>query len=177
MKPFIGIKRIWYGDVLATEPTIKTLSTVIQSMTEVTNSHDGTWSYEQDDPDTTDYKNELTGQTYYTDKTSDGAHNINFTMGVYEFEDKATLQGGEVIKDNTKTVGWKSKTSNDLVKKCIVAQTKVGHYIVFTNATIIAKADTQEKNIGLGVKAIAQENDNAGVASEYWFDGDAVTVD
>lgn len=174
MKPFIGIKKIWYGSVLTKEPTVAGLLTLIQTMTQVKNSHDGTWGYSQDDPETTDYKNELTGLVYYTDKTSDGAQTINFTMGVYEFADKAELQGGEEIKESTESVGWKSTTGADLVHKAIVAQTKTGHYIIFSNAAIVAKADVQEKNIGLGVKAIAMESDTDGVSAIYFFNGDKV---
>jgi hypothetical protein len=181
-KPYIGIKNIWYGPVIAEVPTKAKLTAMIGpsgSFTRVKNSHDGTWSYEQDDPETTDYKNELTGLTYFTDKTSDGNHTINFTMGVYDYAQKADLQGGLEVKSSesaTKTTdfdGWQSASANDLVNKCVIAQTKTGHLIVFTNALIIAKVDTQEKNLGLGVKATAQENGATGVAAEYWVDADS----
>lgn len=182
MKPFIGIKNIWYGAPLTEAPTIASLTALIGSsgtFKRVTNSHDGTWSYEQDDPETTDYKNELTGLTYFTDKTSDGNHIINFTMGVYDFSQKAELQGGLEVKaaekgsNNLDFNGWRSSSANDLVNKCIIAETKTGHLIIFTNAIIIAKVDTQEKNLGLGVKATAQENETSGVAAEYWVGSDS----
>lgn len=180
-KPYIGIKNIWYGPVIAEVPTIEKLKTLIGpsgTYTRVKNSHDGTWGYEQDDPETTDYKNELTGLTYFTDKTSDGNHIINFTMGVYDYAQKADLQGGLELKKpsgsaetgKTNFDGWQSASANDLVNKGVIAQTKTGHLIVFTNALIIAKVDTQEKNLGLGVKATAQENATSGVAAEYWVD-------
>lgn len=181
-KPYIGIKNIWYGPVIAEVPTKAKLTAMIGpsgSFTRVKNSHDGTWGYEQDDPETTDYKNELTGLTYFTDKTSDGNHIINFTMGVYDYAQKADLQGGLEVKSGestTKTMdfdGWRSASANDLVNKSVIAQTKTGHLIVFTNALIIAKVDTQEKNLGLGVKATAQENGTSGVAAEYWVDADS----
>lgn len=181
-KPYIGIKNIWYGPVIAEVPTKAKLTAMIGpsgSFTRVKNSHDGTWGYEQDDPETTDYKNELTGLTYFTDKTSDGNHTINFTMGVYDYAQKADLQGGLEVKSSESTTkkmdfeGWRSASANDLVNKCVIAQTKTGHLIVFTNALIIAKVDTQEKNLGLGVKATAQENGTSGVAAEYWVDADS----
>lgn len=183
-KPYIGIKNIWYGPVIAEVPTIEKLKTLIGpsgTYTRVKNSHDGTWGYEQDDPETTDYKNELTGLTYFTDKTSDGNHIINFTMGVYDYAQKADLQGGLELKKpsgsavtgKTNFNGWQSASANDLVNKGVIAQTKTGHLIVFTNALIIAKVDTQEKNLGLGVKATAQENATSGVAAEYWVDADS----
>lgn len=178
-KPYIGIKNIWYGPVLEEIPTKEKLKKLIGksgTFNRVKNSHDGTWGYEQDDPETTDYINELTGLTYFTDKTSDGNHTINFTMGVYDYAQKADLQGGLEVKEAGATTGesdfdgWKSASANDLVNKCVIAQTKTGHLIIFTNALIIAKVDTQEKNLGLGVKATAQENEASGVAAEYWVD-------
>lgn len=178
-KPYIGIKNIWYGPVLEEIPTKEKLKKLIGksgTFNRVKNSHDGTWGYEQDDPETTDYINELTGLTYFTDKTSDGNHTINFTMGVYDYAQKADLQGGLEVKEADATTGesdfdgWKSASANDLVNKCVIAQTKTGHLIIFTNALIIAKVDTQEKNLGLGVKATAQENEASGVAAEYWVD-------
>lgn len=176
MKPFIGLKKLWYGAPMTTEPSAKNLLTTLGSMTEVKNVHNGTWNYTQDDPNTTDYVNELTGVTYYRDKETDGAHTIAFTLGVFEFKDKAELQGGKTIQEQTDTVGWKSESGADLVNKSIVAQTKTGNYIVFTNAAIIAKADTQDKNIGLGVSAVAMENDTEGVSGIYFFDGTKISA-
>ena len=49
-----------------------------------------------------------------------------------------------------------------------------GNYIVFTNASIIGKGNFVEKNIGLGVSAVAMENPTASVAGEYWLDGEKV---
>lgn len=168
MKPFIGISKIWYGDPLTEEPTATSMSTLVSSMTEVKNSHQGTWSFTQDDPETTDYINELTGLSYYRDKESNGVSTIAFTMGVYEMSDKAALEGGSVINTSE---GWKSSAAITNITKSIVAKTKTGNYIVFTNAAIIAKVDTQEKNLGLGVSATALENETDGISAVYMFDG------
>ena len=186
-KPFIGIKQLWYGPVLSADlPNVAAINALInpQSGTsdfvEVKNVHDGTWGYSHDDPDTTDYINELTGQPYYRDKTSNGARTITFTLGVYEFQQKKDLQGGEVIvkggtgDDKDDAIGWKSSGALENVNKCIIAKTKTGNYIVFSNASIVAKGDQQEKNIGLGITAVCMENENNGVAAEYMFD--AVTA-
>lgn len=45
---------------------------------------------------------------------------------------------------------------------------------MFTNASIIGKGNFVEKNIGLGVSAVAMENPTASVAGEYWLDGEKV---
>lgn len=70
MKPFIGIKRIWYGAPLTEANTPAKLATWLKTATEVLNSHEGTWGYSQDDPSVTEYKNELNGQVYYSLTTS-----------------------------------------------------------------------------------------------------------
>lgn len=174
MKPFIGIKRIWYGEPITEAVTATSLKTWLGTATEVKNSHDGTWGYTQDDPSTTDYINELTGKPYYRDMTNTGNKTITFTLGVYSFEDKVALQGGEVIKEGDTVIGWKSSENPELIYKAVVGQTKTGNYIVFTNAGVIGKANTVEKNIGLGVTAVAMDNDTEGVADEYMFEGTAI---
>lgn len=168
LKPFIGIKRIWYGDVFDAAVTAATLKTWLGTATEVGNSHQGTWGYTEDDPTYTDYINELTGGIYYRDITAKGAKTINFTMGEYELEDLVALRGGAKVGTDE---GWSAASEPNIVNKGIVGQTKTGNYIVFSNAVIIGKGDQKEKNIGLGVAAVAMDNPNSGVASDYLFDG------
>ena len=176
MKPFIGIKKIWYGEPLKAAPTHAGLATLVAGMTPITNSHDGTWSYTQDDPATTDYLNELTGKPYYRDMTSAGNKTIAFTLGVYEFADRVALQGGTLIEENAKVVGWSAPTNPELKYASIVAMTKTGNFIVFTNAGIVAKTNAAEKNLGLGITAVAMDNETEGVADEYLFDGTNVKL-
>lgn len=176
MKPFIGIKNIWYGEPLKTAPTAAGLKTLLASdaFTKVNNSHEGTWSYTQDDPSVTDYINELTGKPYYRDMTNGGNKTIAFTLGVYSFEDKVALQGGTVVEENGEKVGWTSPENPALVYKAVVAETKTGNFIVFTNAGIVAKANAVEKNLGLGITAVAMDNEVSTVMDEYLFDGEKV---
>lgn len=180
-KPFIGIKKLWYGDPLdstiADAAAVQTLVSGSGSkFTEVKNVHQGTWGYSHDDPTVTEYINELSGQPYYRDKETLGARTITFSIGVYDFATKADLQGGDVIKkggsgeDKDDAVGWKSSDALENVYKCVVAQTKTGNYIVFSNASIVAKGDQQEKNIALGVTAVCMESEEDGVAAEYMFE-------
>lgn len=182
-KPFIGIKRLWYKDPLTEKLTPYKLQQLLKDAgtVEVLNSHDGTWGYSQDDPSVTEYKNELNGQVYYRDKTDEGAKTITFSMGVFSWKNKVDLQGGdmlnakgEVTQTESEAVGWAS--SNDLqnINKAIIAQTKTGNYIVFSNAAIVGKGDQQDKNITLGVSAVAMESETDGVKGEYQFDGNAV---
>lgn len=165
MKPFIGLKKIWYGAPLTAAPeSLSAVETLVKTMTEVTNVHEGTWSYTQDDPSVTDYINMLTGQPYYRDVTNAGNKTIAFTMGQYEFDDLVALQGGEKIG----TDGW-AAGQPQLYYKAVIAQTKTGNYIVFSNAGIIAKTNAAEQNLGLGVTAVAMDSEAEGVAAEYRF--------
>lgn len=173
MKPFIGLKKIWYGPALTVAP--KSLSDIEalvadDDFTAVENVHEGTWSYTQDDPSVTDYINMITGQPYYRDVTSGGNKTIAFTMGQYEFEDLIALNGGEAVGND----GW-AAGAPALVYKAVIAQTKTGNYIVFSNAGIIAKTNAAEQNLGLGVTAVAMDNETIDsttkkkIAAEYRF--------
>lgn len=165
MKPFIGLKKIWYGDPLTAAPkSITDVEALVEDMTAVENVHEGTWSYTQDDPAVTDYINMITGQPYYRDVTNGGNKTIAFTMGQYEFDDLVALQGGEKVGSD----GW-AAGAPQLYYKAVIAQTKTGNYIVFSNAGIIAKTNAAEQNLGLGVTAVAMDSQTAGVAAEYRF--------
>lgn len=174
MKPFIGIKQIWYGKSIEAAVTPQSLKTWLGTAKEVKNSHQDTWGYTQDDPSVQDYVNELTGKTYYRDVTDGGTKTITFTMGEYAFEDKVALQGGKVVESGETAVGWESPKTPGLIYMAVVGKTKTGNYVVFTNAGIVGKSNMVEKNIGLGVTAVAMENNTEGVSDEYWFDGEAV---
>ena len=164
-KPFIGIKRIWYGEPLTEANTPAKLAAWLKTATEVLNSHEGTWGYSQDDPSVTEYKNELNGQVYYRDKTDEGAKTITFSIGVYSWKNKVDLQGGTMLDEQ-----------GAVTTEALVAETKTGNYIVFSNAAIVAKGDQQDKNIALGISAVAMESETAGVAGEYLWDGEKVVT-
>lgn len=167
---FIGIQKIWYGNVFTEELTAAKVKTWIASATEVKNSHEGTWGYTQDDPNVEDYINELTGKPYHRDVTSAGNKTITWTMGDYDFSDMIALEGGETVDSGN---GWASGEAK-LIYKGIVAKTKTGNYIVFTNANITAKTDQQQKALGLGITAVAMESETVGVKDEYRFKGSSI---
>lgn len=171
MEKFIGIKQIFYGPVMTTAPAsfaavqaLLTPESVTSTYKEVKNVHQDTWGYEQAEPSFDDYINELNGNNYYREMTERGTKTINFTMGEYEFQTKADLQGGTAT-----TSSWIAPSEMTEVRKSIVAITKTGNMIVFTNASIAGRVDQQMKALGLGVSATAMENDTDGVADEYWF--------
>ena len=165
-KPFIGIKAIYYGEPITEAVTSEKLTTWLGTAETVENVHQDTWSYEQGDPDIEDYLNELDGKIYYRDAKTAGSKTISFTIGKYDAQTKANLCSGTV---NTEEEMWAAPDGIPLVNKAIVAVTKSGNTIVFTNASIVAKAAPASKNIGLGVTAVAMDNDKPDVADEYIF--------
>ena len=173
LNTFIGIKKIWYGNVLESAPTYSGMATLVAGMTEVTNVHQDTWGYEESDPETTEYINELSGQNYFVDMTKQGIPTISFTLGEYQFQQKADLQGGSVINETISSVstpvGWSKPTEMNVIYKCIVALSKTDTYIIFPKAQITGKGDVQEKNIGLGVQAMCCETGNSNIKPEYWL--------
>ena len=109
-KPYIGIKRVLYGDALTSLPNgekvftaamlaamIATVGSASAKLKDIQNLHQDTWGYEESDPTVTEYINQLTGQPYYRDKEQAGTPTVNFTLGQYDLETKADLQGGEVV--------------------------------------------------------------------------------
>jgi len=178
---FIGISNICYGEPFdssmlsggkVSSAKVKAWLSA-ETTKEVKNSHDGTWGYTQDDPQISDYINELTGKPYHRDITREGSKTIKWTMGEYEFEDLVNLQNGEVLTESNVDVGWQSGKVT-LVYKGIVAKTKTGNYICFSNAHITAKNDQQDKALGLGVTAVAMESEVENIKDEYRFKGSAI---
>lgn len=176
-KPYIGIKRVLYGDALTAMPTgstkfdgaaLKSLLATVEGenakLIEVKNVHQDTWGYEESDPAVTEYINQLTGQAYYRDMEQAGVPTVSFTLGEYDLETKADLQGGEVV-DGV----WHRKDMLNPIAKLIVAQTKTGNWIVMPNANIVGKGNFVEKNIGLGVAAVPVETGVKGLSAEMWF--------
>lgn len=163
-KPFIGIKAIYYGEPIAEAVTSGSLAAWLKKTNTKTveNVHQDTWSYEQSDPEIEDYLNELDGKIYYRDPKTAGSKTISFTIGKYNATIKSELCGGTASGDV-----WSAPDEIPLVNKAIVAVTKSGNTIVFTNASIVAKAAAASKNIGLGVTAVAMDNNTPGVADEY----------
>lgn len=177
-KPFIGLKAVWYGEVVnkVTTPdsgyTAAELKALKSTLTSVRNVHQDTWGYDESDPSVTDYIDELTGQPYYRDVTEGAIPTVNFTMGQYSFEDKAAFQGGKGTEEK-----WERGNMTEPVEKCILAQTKTGNYIFIPRANIIGKGSFVEKNIGLGVSAVPLVTNVEGLASEIWFKGDAIDTE
>ncbi|MDR2913685.1 MAG: hypothetical protein LBV74_02435 [Tannerella sp.] len=173
-KSFIGIKRLWYAPSIASIASAasgltsaEVLALIANASTkEIKNIHQDTWGYEESDPTVTEYINQLTGKPYYRDAEQQGVPTISFTLGEYEYEDKAALQGGKATAGS-----WERSDSPEIIEKCIIAEAKTGEVIVFPRASVLGKGNYVEKNIGLGVTAVPVDTGVSGLASEKWFRG------
>jgi hypothetical protein len=131
---------------------------------EITNVHADTWTYDEAEGQTTPYKNQLNGQVYYNDYTP-GAASISFSIGMYEFQTKADLQGGKAT-----CTSWERPKTQELIYKSLVCITKDNTYIVFPKAQITARGGMIEgKVVGLMLTATPVETGVDGLASESFF--------
>lgn len=180
-----GIKKILYAEtsVVTADLTPVSLKAIIAAAKtakdEVLNVHGDTWTLEEAEASVTGYKNALTGQKYRQDVEM-GDITANFTIGQYEYQQKANLMGGEVTKkggagsDKDSAIGWKRAQGVVEKYKCMMFLTKDDQWCVFPKAQVIARESNTDKAVGLAVKAIALEPNNKDVSSEYWFDGEEV---
>ena len=133
----------------------------------VKNVHGDTFQYEESEASVTRYKNALTGNVY-RESSEPGETKINFTIGEYDYETKADLQGGKGAADS-----WE-RGKHKMIHKCIIGKTKDGVYVVFPKASINARGANTDKAIGLAVSATPLETGVEGLASEKWIAAEKV---
>ena len=107
---------------------------------------------------------------FYRETTEPGEVKINFTIGEYDYETKADLQGGKATEKT-----WE-RGNHAPIHKCIIGKTKDGVYVVFPKATINGRGSNTDKAIGLAVTASPLTTGVEGLASEKWFDESEVVV-
>lgn len=163
----IGIKKLYYATSPSAALTAASLKALVAAATEITNVHGTTWSYEEAEASVTNYKNQLTGQTYRQD-VEPGDSQISFTIGQYDYATKAALQGG-----TGNATSWTKETAG-IINKCIIGLTKDDVYIVFPKAAIIGRGTSTDNAIGIAVAATALETGVTGLYSEVWMDKSAV---
>lgn len=183
VKTIVSVKELYYGNPLSDTLTGNITDTAIKSAVEavisgnksIVNVHDTTFTYEEEEASVTDYNNQLTGATYHRDSTP-GAITIDFSVGQYDYATKAELQGGAVIKEGTKEIGWK-REAHALIYKTLVAITTDGTIIVFPKAYISARGGmVEDKVIGLLLTATAMDTGVKGLPSELWYDESEITA-
>lgn len=166
----VNIKKLWYGDTskINAKLTGVLLFNLLKTATEVKNVHGETWTLEEAEANKTNYKNQLTGKVYRSDKEM-GEVKMNFTLGEYDYATKADLLGG--VADDTHWERAKGKVS---IEKYLVGLTEDDQYIVIPRADITAREASTDKAIGLPVVGTEIEPTIDAVAPEYWFDASVV---
>lgn len=166
----VNIKKLWYGDTskITAKLTGVLLFNLLKTATEVKNVHGETWTLEEAEANKTNYKNQLTGKVYRSDKEM-GEVKMNFTLGEYDYATKSDLLGGTA--DETHWERAKGKVS---VEKFLVGLTEDDQYIVIPRADITAREASTDKAIGLPVVGTEIEPTIDAVAPEYWFDASVV---
>lgn len=166
----VNIKKLWYGDTseITAKVTGQTLFAMLEQLAEVKNVHQDTWTLEEAEANKTNYKNQLTGKTYRSDKEM-GDVAMNFTLGEYDYQTKADLLGGTATETS-----WERAAGKVNIEKCLVGLTEDDQYIVIPRADIVAREATTDKAVGLPVVGTELEPTVDGVAPEYWFDSSVV---
>lgn len=166
----VDIKKLWYCDELTTAPTSG--ATLAQSATEILNVHQDTWQIEEGESSQDSYKNQLTGATYRMGAKTMGDVTFNFTIGRYDYELKAALMGGEVIKDGSSQapIGWARARGVVEVKKCLIALTEDDVYCILPCANVNTREANTDGAVGLSVVGTMLEPDVQTIKPEYWLD-------
>jgi hypothetical protein len=168
MKTIVDIKQIFYAPEITTGTlTGSIVDAILKNGTtkEITNVHGTTWTYEEAEPSVTDYINQMNGKVYYRDSVP-GAVSVNFSIGQYDYQTKANLQGGTATDTS-----WTRPETTGLIYKALIAVTKDDTYIVFPKAAVTARGGMVEsKLIGLLLSAVAMDTGVSGLVSEGWFD-------
>lgn len=179
----VDIKRLWYADVDAitedlTGTLLYTLLNGEDTVTEIENVHQDTWSIDEAEPTQDSYKNQLTGATYRMGAKTMGDLTFNWTIGRYDYATKAALMGGSTIKGTTPNqandMGWKRARGVVEVKKCLIALTEDDQYCVLPYANVTAREANTDGAIGIAVTGTMLEPLNKAISPEYWFDASEV---
>lgn len=163
----IGVKQILYGTPLEEAPTYATLESLFTAFKQVPNVHQGTYEYTEEDGTITEYKDELTGQSYRS-SYEPGSQSLNWVIGAYDFQTKANLMGGKVLETDK---GWERGNAGEQRYYCVVAVTNDNVAIIFPKANLIGRGASTDGAVGLSMTATPLKV-SATVASEYWFDAE-----
>ena len=176
-----GIKKILYCDPseITADLTPALVKALIakQGIGMVSNVHGESWNLEESEASVTPYKNQLNGRTYRHD-TSMGDITPSFSIGQYDYQTKADLLGGTVIKEGTapneKAVGWKRSVDKVEIYKALICLTDDNIWFIFPKCQVVAREANTDKAVALAVKGLVNTPDDSLVSSEYNFDNSAI---
>lgn len=141
------------------------------SWTELENVHEETFKYIEGEPTTDPYK-DVKGRTYYNE-VKEGDKHIIATIGRYDLETKAKLQGGTYTAANASSGAiWTPPDTPEVIYKAVKGTTKDNVSIIFPKAQVIANATENKKAIGQGVKFVPVTPDDPDLKSEIWNDNE-----
>ncbi len=157
----VELQKLEYADVPA--------SGLPSDWTELDNVHEETFKYFEGEPTTESYKN-VKGGVYYTE-VKEGDKHIEATIGKYDLQTKANLQGGTYTEATSSSgATWTPPETPQNIYKAVRGTTKDGVTITFPKALVIASAVENKKAIGQGVKFIPLVPDDSSLSSEIWND-------
>lgn len=167
-KSYVDIKELYYGAVIATvaDPVVGLTGAEVFAHTwkPVANIHGTSWKYNEDAPNVTQHINQLTGNPYRAD-VKKGAKNLTFTIGEYDYAQKAEFQGGTATD-----VSWKGPAKPTIIYMAFKAITDDDAVIVFTKGLVLANSANTDNAIGLNIMGVAMDSGVAGLSDECWFD-------
>ncbi|MFA6336084.1 MAG: hypothetical protein WCX48_11155, partial [Bacteroidales bacterium] len=117
---------------------------------------------------------------YFHDVTESGDLSFEFSIGKYDLELKAKMQGGTytpavpgtteplVVAEEAKWVPAVDKTPIYLAFK---ATTVDNVKIIFPKAMVLSNTKANKKAQGMAVKAVAETPDDSSLSIEQWGDG------
>jgi len=179
----IDIKRLWHANAISDEAesfTASDLYAIVKeggSGTEIKNVHGDTWTIDEAESTQDTYTNQLTGSVYRMGAKTMGAVTFNFTIGRYDYELKAALMGGTVIKATktpNQTIGWSRQRGIVELRKMLIALTEDDVYCVLPYANVNTREANTDGAVGLAVVGTMLEPNSEKVDPEYWFDASEV---
>lgn len=171
----VGIKKLWH--FAPADVTGKLTGTAVKALIDKTttkqvkNIHQDTWTLEESEPSQDSYRNQLTGSVYRMGTKTMGDLTINFTIGQYDYEQKAEFLGGTAT-----ATSWERPRGITEIQRGFVALTEDGQYVVLPLCNVSGREANTDGAIGLGITATMMEPENEAVSPEYWFDSSAVVT-
>lgn len=169
----VDIKRLWYApvDAVKADLTGPLLATLLKAATtkEVKNVHQDTWSIEEEEASRDSYRNKISGAVYRKGAKTMGEVTFNWTIGRYDYAEKAEFMGGEATDGS-----WKRARGVVDIKKCLVALTEDDQYCVLPYAEVAAREANTDGAVGIAVKGTMMEPEDETIMPEYWFDSSEV---
>lgn len=136
--------------------------------------HEDTFTYEDTEPETKEYK-DVKGDVYYVSKKA-GTVKMNASIGRYDLKTKEKFQGGTFTEGASGKPGtWGRVGDPKVIEFTVRGTTEDGVRIIFPRASVTASGKANEKAIGLALVFTAMKPVKEGEPLERWEDGEDTT--